>query len=70
MGVLPGVLSAILKWTQTCAVNRKGLGASSIWGCAGLNRHVVEDERASRERSSDPFGPEFCTGHCEVLSEA
>jgi hypothetical protein len=31
---------------------------------------VVRRDRASRERSSDPFGPEFCTGHCEVLSEA
>jgi hypothetical protein len=30
--------------------------------CAGINRHEVEDERALRERSSDPLGPEFCTG--------
>ncbi len=28
--------------------------------CAGLNRHEVEDERASRERSSDPLGLESC----------
>ena len=28
--------------------------------CAGLNRHEVEDERALRERSSDPLGPESC----------
>jgi hypothetical protein len=27
---------------------------------AGLNRHEVEDERALRERSSDPLGPESC----------
>ena len=29
--------------------------------CAGINRHEVEDERALRERSSDPLGPESCT---------
>jgi putative transposase len=40
------------------------------WWCAGMNRHGVEDERASRERSSDPLGPEFCVGHCEVSGEA
>ena len=34
------------------------------------NRHGVEDERASRERSSDPLGPEFCIGFREVSSEA
>jgi hypothetical protein len=33
-----------------------------MWWCAGMNRHGVEDERASRERSSDPLGPEFCIG--------
>jgi putative transposase len=41
-----------------------------MWWCAGMNRHGVEDARASRERKSDPLGPEFCAGHCEVLSEA
>ena len=41
-----------------------------MWVCAGMNRHGVEDERASRERSSDPLGPEFCAGHCEVFGEA
>ena len=34
------------------------------------NRHGIEDERASRERSSEPLGPEFCIGRCEVSSEA
>src|SRR5882724_9808308 len=29
---------------------------------AELNRHEVEDERALRETSSDPLGPEFCVG--------
>ena len=38
--------------------------------CAGINRHGVEDERALRERISDPLGPEFCTGRREVSSEA
>ncbi len=41
-----------------------------MWWCAGINRRGVEDGRASRERSSDPLGPEFCTGRCEVSSEA
>ena len=41
-----------------------------MWVCAGMNRHGIEDERASRERSSDPLGPEFCAGRCEVSSEA
>src|SRR5215475_206080 len=29
---------------------------------AEMNRYGVEDERASRERISDPLGPEFCAG--------
>jgi len=33
--------------------------------CAGINRHEAEDERALRERSSDPLGPESCTPHRE-----
>ena len=41
-----------------------------VSGCAGLNRHGSEDARASRERSSAPLGPEFCTGRCEMSSEA
>src|ERR1019366_10482247 len=28
--------------------------------CAGLNRHEVEDERALRERRSDPLGLQAC----------
>ena len=38
--------------------------------CAGINRHEAEDERALRERSSDPLGLESCAGYREVLSEA
>ena len=34
------------------------------------NRHEVEDERALRERSSDPLGLESCAGYREILSEA
>ena len=37
--------------------------------CAGINRHEVENARISRERASDPLGPEFCAGHREVHSE-
>src|SRR5262249_40674396 len=40
------------------------------WVCAGINRHGAEDERALRERSSDPLGPEFCIGFREVSIEA
>jgi len=28
--------------------------------CAGMNRHEAEEEESSRERNSDPLGPEFC----------
>jgi len=51
-------------------------GGSAITGetrrlqCAGLNRHEVEDERALRERNSDPLGLESCAGYREVHSEA
>src|SRR5579863_3701815 len=34
-------------------------GGKKMWWCAGMNRYGVEDERASRERSSDLLGPEF-----------
>ena len=44
--------------------------ARTVTLCAGINRHEAEDERALRERCSDPLGPEFCTGHREVHSEA
>jgi hypothetical protein len=37
------------------------VGETSPFQCAGMNRHEVEDERALRERSSDPLGPESCT---------
>jgi hypothetical protein len=40
--------------------------------CAGLNRHEAEDESSSRERTSDPFGPESCgvarEGDAEALT--
>ena len=38
--------------------------------CAGINRQEAEDENSSRERSSDPLGPEFCAVRREVRSEA
>ena len=38
--------------------------------CAGLNRHEAEEEESSRERTSDPLGPEFCVGHREMHGEA
>jgi hypothetical protein len=42
----------------------------SPFQCAGLNRHEAEEEEASRERTSDPLGPEFCVGYREVHDEA
>src|SRR5260370_18846670 len=44
--------------------------ARTVTLCAGINRHEAEDERALRERNSDPLGPALCTGHREVHSEA
>jgi len=46
------------------------LDVSRSLQCAGINRHEAEDERALRERSSDPLGLESCAGYREVLSEA
>ena len=37
---------------------------------AGINRHEAGEEESSRERTSDPLGPEFCDGHREVHDEA
>ncbi len=56
---------------STLAVCERLVGYSDAkeWGvvdvklplqCTGMNRHEVEDERALRERSSDPLGPESC----------
>jgi len=45
-------------------------GLAGVFQCAGINRHEAEDERALRERSSDPLGLESCVGYREVLSEA
>src|SRR5208337_3304815 len=39
--------------------------------CApGINRQEAEDERSSRERSSEPLGPEFCAVCREACREA
>ena len=46
------------------------VGEKSQLRCAGLNRHEAEEEEASREKTSDPLGPEFCVGHREVHDEA
>ena len=41
-------------------LNPRFAGVNRPYRCAGINRHEVEDERALRERSSDPLGPESC----------
>src|SRR6266436_8438401 len=38
----------------------RNVGIKSPFQCAGLNRLEAEDERALRERSSDPLGLESC----------
>jgi hypothetical protein len=40
--------------------DQMSIGNESRLQCAGLNRLEVEDERALRERSSDPLGLESC----------
>jgi hypothetical protein len=57
---------AMVEMRTQLAIERAGL----VTLCAGINRHEAEDERALRERNSDPLGPKFCTGHREVLREA
>ena len=37
---------------------------------AGINRQEAENEKFSRERSSDPLGPEFCAVCREACREA
>jgi len=37
---------------------------------AGINRQEAENVNFSRERISDPLGPEFCAGRREMSSEA
>src|SRR5438128_12533720 len=51
-------------WLVSATKVYSGVGADIVMEslqCAGINRHEVEDERALRERSSDPLGPESCT---------
>src|SRR5262249_37349465 len=39
---------------------QKRVDVTSPLQCAGINRHEAENERVSRERSSDPLGLESC----------
>ena len=41
-------------------LRQMSIGEKSPLQCAGMNRHEAENERVSRERSSDPLGPESC----------
>jgi hypothetical protein len=56
--------------TQTDLSRHFGQRTISIEAVLSLNRHEAEEEEASRERTSDPLGPEFCVGHREVPDEA
>jgi hypothetical protein len=51
-------------------IHRAIVGDKSRLQCAGLNRHEAEEEDASRGRTSDPLGPEFCVRHREMHDEA
>jgi hypothetical protein len=67
-GVHPGAIQNKKLGAEIC---RQGQAVDkSPLQCAGLNRHEAGEEEASRERSSDPLGPEFCVGHREVHDEA
>jgi hypothetical protein len=61
-------VAAVIQLLDVDQQNRAGV--TSRLQCAGINRHEAEDERASRERSSDPLGLESCAGYREVVSEA
>src|ERR1019366_5841993 len=45
------------------------VGEKSRLQCAGLNRHEVEDERALRERSTDPLGLESCAATARATAK-
>ena len=51
---------ALRRSSERITSKRKLTVVNSPSQCAGLNRHEVGDERASRERTSDPLGPESC----------
>ncbi len=54
----------------TRIVNPQVIVAKSPLQCAGINRLEVEDERALRERSSDPSRPRVLRCYREGHSEA
>ncbi len=60
-GVHNGILDEI-----PMGLASRGQWVEVIWSesqndnsCAGINRHEAENARVSRERGSDPLGPEF-----------
>src|SRR6266496_287465 len=66
--VMGGIVVVVMFLTEPrCAQHISGaVEVTSPFQCAGLNRHEAEEEEASRERTSDPLGPEFCVGYREV----
>ena len=58
-------LGARTRWKQDERGDQNGSAES-----AGINRQEAEDENSSRERSSDPLGPEFCAVGREARREA
>ena len=47
------------RWKKSCTP-KPITGEKSPFQCAGMNRPEAENERVSRERSSDPLGLESC----------
>ena len=61
---IPGEIS----WGKALTTPRMLMKKRSL--CAGINRQEAEDEKSSRERSSEPLGPEFCAVGREACREA
>jgi hypothetical protein len=58
-------------WRLGCSVDLGWAEKRGYRKCAGLNRHVLGNERILQERRERiHLGPEFCGGHREVSVEA
>ena len=59
------------EWRNTAGKTRFCLRTTRIASCAGINRHVVGNERVLQERRKRiHLGPESCGGHRERSVEA
>jgi hypothetical protein len=68
---VPPRAASILFGTNPIRIQPVILRVADIPGCAGINRHVVGNERVLQERRKRiHLGPESCGEHREVLVEA